>query len=264
MVSFKKSFITPILITIGSLGCLKSNAPKNISSSINHFTRDKNLITLVTDTFSRKISDENKIITYNQLLKKYHKPVDNYIIVDKKNCIAKVYNPEGEVLYKTEVALGRTLGDKRNAGYMMPEIKEKSYTTTPGEFIISGEGTFSNKEKKIYGNRCLRLNGDHTKSISKGHTTLALHRVPATPQGKLRASVFNNGTLEDNRVSFGCVNFLVESYDKLRKLIKGKGTKVFILPEENGNSLHLEKQKDGTYKFFQTKYRYESQEHNKK
>lgn len=78
--------------------------------------------------------------------------------------------------------------------------------------------------------------------------------------GKLRENVFNNKTLKDNRVSFGCVNFLVNSYDKMRSLVKGLKTKVYILPEEKGNSLHLENQKDGSYKFFQTKYRYESQE----
>jgi hypothetical protein len=82
--------------------------------------------------------------------------------------------------------------------------------------------------------------------------------------GKLREYVFQNKTIKDNRVSFGCVNFMVESYDKMRKLITGKGTKVYILPEEKGNSLHLEKQKDGSYKFFQTKYRYESQEKKKR
>ena len=78
--------------------------------------------------------------------------------------------------------------------------------------------------------------------------------------GKLRANVLQNKTIKDNRVSFGCVNYLVETYDKMRSLIKGISTKVYILPEEKGNSLQLEKQADGTYKFFQSKYRYESME----
>jgi len=78
--------------------------------------------------------------------------------------------------------------------------------------------------------------------------------------GKLRENVFNNKTKKDNRVSFGCVNYLVKSFDRMRKFIKGESTKVYILPEEKGNSLHLEKLDDGKYKFFQTKYRYESQE----
>ena len=46
----------------------------------------------------------------------------------------------------------------------------------------------------------------------------------------------------------------------MRKYIKGVSTKVYILPEEKGNSLYLEKQNNGTYKFFQKKYRYEKQE----
>ena len=35
----------------------------------------------------------------------------------------------------------------------------------------------------------------------------------------------------------------------------GEGDKVYILPEEEGNKLQLEKQKDGTYKFEQLYHR---------
>jgi len=214
---------------------------------------------LLKDTFSTKYSDEQKIISFNTINQVYNGNCSNYIIVDKKNCQAKVYTPLGHLLYKTEVALGRNIGDKRSGGYMVPGAKLAAYTT-PGEYIIAKEGSKNSKNIKLYGQRVLPLIGDHTQEAYKQSQSLALHRVPKTPMGKLRENVFNNKTLKDNRVSFGCVNFLTESYDKMRKLISGKGTKVYILPEEKGNSLHLERQKDGNYKFFQTKYRYESQE----
>lgn len=215
---------------------------------------------IVTDTFSHKISDETKIISYNKLMQKYGKSSGNYIVVDKKNCVAKVYSPDGHVLYKTEVAVGRNVGDKRGGGYRVIGAKLVA-STTPGEFFISREGAKAgSSNERLYGNRVLILSGDHTQEAYKRTQVLALHQVPKTPMGKLRANVFNNGTIKDNRVSYGCVNFLPESFDTLRSFIKGKGTKVYILPEEKGNSLHLEKQKDGSYKFFQTKYRYESQE----
>lgn len=215
---------------------------------------------LLKDTFSTKYSDEQKIISYNSMKQLYNGNSSNYIIVDKKKCQAKVYSPLGQLLYKTEVALGQNIGDKRAGGYMVPGAKLSAYTA-PGEYTIAREGSSNSKNTKLYGRRVLTLAGDHTQEAYKKSQVLALHRVPKTPMGKLRENVFNNGTIKDNRVSFGCVNFLVESYDKMRKLITGKNTKVYILPEEKGNSLHLEKQKDGSYKFFQTKYRYESQEH---
>ena len=221
--------------------------------------QDPKLKMIMSDTFSRQMSDESKIIEYNKLLLKYKKPVSNYVVIDKKKCTSTVYTPDGKILYRNEVALGRHIGDKRSGGYKDKKVKLRAYTT-PGEFVISRVGTNNKSDQRLYGERVLILSGDFIIQASKGKSTLALHRVPATPQGKLREDVFNNGTTKDNRVSFGCVNYLVKAYDKMRSLIKGKGTKVYILPEEKGNSLHLEKQKDGTYKFFQTKYRTEAQE----
>ena len=215
--------------------------------------------TLLKDTFSTKFLDEWKVISYNRLNQIYNGNGSNYIVIDKQNCKAKVYSPLGKVLYKTEVALGKHKGDKRGGGFMVPGAKLSAYTT-PGEYKIVREGTDNPKDIKLYNQRVLALEGDHTQEKYKKTQTLALHQIPNTPMGKLREDVFNNNRINDNRVSYGCVNFLAESYDKMRRFISGKNTKVYILPEETGNSLHLEKQKDGTYKFFQTKYRYESQE----
>ena len=214
---------------------------------------------MAQDTFSLQFSDAEKIINYNKLLKKYNKPTDNYIIVNKKKCLATVYSPDGDTLYTTEVALGRNIGDKRSGGYKVKGAKLKAYTT-PGEFEISREGTSNKHDMKLYNNRVMAISGDHTLTEYKNTQTLALHRVPVSRMGLLREKVLKNKTLKDNRVSFGCVNFLEESYDKMRALIKGVKTKVYILPEEKGNSLFLEKQQDGTYKFVQSKYRTEEME----
>jgi hypothetical protein len=244
---------------LGSCGG-KTNVPQK---AVQTLSEDPKLTTILTDTFSTKISDKNKIIEFNKLLKKYKNQTDNYIIIDKKNCSATVYNADGDALYTSEVALGKNIGDKRAGGYKNSKQELNAYTT-PGEFEITREGCNPNSsDYKLYGDRVLVISGDHTRKESLKKQTLALHRVPKSPMGKLRENVFNNGTIKDNRVSFGCVNFLEKSYDKIRNLIKGLKTKVYILPEEKGNSLHLEKQKDGNYKFFQTKYRYEYQENRK-
>lgn len=254
-----KNFIPALLIGAGSVvSSCGGKAP--VQKTVATLTQDSKFLTIVTDTFSRKMSDEVKVVEFNKLLKKYGKDAGNYIVVDKKNCQAKVYSPAGDVLYKSEVALGRHIGDKRSGGYGFKGAPLEAYTT-PGEFVVTSEGCRAgSKDDKLYGSRVLTISGDHTKSASKRYQTLALHRVPSSPMGRLRENVFNNKTLKDNRVSFGCINFLTDSYDKMRALVKGKSTKVYILPEEKGNSLYLEKQKNGTYKFFQKKYRFESQE----
>lgn len=229
---------------------------KNITTTL---ANDSLFSKMAKDTFSLEFSDAEKIINYNKLLKKYNKPTDNYIIVNKKKCIATVYSPEGDTLYTTEVALGRNIGDKRSGGYKVKGAKLRAYTT-PGEFEISREGARNEHDMKLYNNRVMAISGDHTLEEYKKTQTLALHRVPVSKMGLLREKVLKNKTLNDNRVSFGCVNFLEESYDKMRALIRGIKTKVYILPEEKGNSLFLEKQSDGTYKFVQSKYRTEEME----
>jgi len=252
-----KKIIPPLVFICGAFSQNYSVGVKSLSKQ--SMGTDKVLKTIIHDKFSRKITDEQKVVEFNKLLKKYGKPTSNYVVVDKKNCQAKVYTPEGNVIYKCEVALGRDIGDKRSGGYRKNKSMLRAYTT-PGEFTVIRSGSNNPSNIKLYGQRLMPLAGDHTAADSKYGQVLAMHRVPKTPMGKLRENVFNNGTLKDNRVSFGCINFLVKSYDRLKSLIKGAKTKVYVLPEEKGNSLHLEIQKDGTYKFYQTKYRTESME----
>lgn len=240
--------------------CTKKAPQKVAQTAIEAFEKDSKFKEILADTFSTRMSDKEKVIEFNKVLKKYGKSNGNYVIVDKKKCKAYVYSPDGDVLDKTEIALGRQKADVRGGGYKHKELKQ-TFTTPPGEYYVGREGAIAGTtDEKLYGKRVLTLRGDHTRADSRKYQTLALHRVPATPMGRLRENVFHNGTLKDNRVSFGCVNFLVKSFDKMRSFIKGKGTKVYILPEEKGNSLYLEKQKNGSFKFFQKKYRYESQE----
>ncbi len=237
-----------------------SSCEKKAVKEVAQLSNDPKLHTILTDTFSTKMSDMTKVVEFNKLLKKYGQSNGNYIVIDKKNCKALVLNPDGDTLQVSEVALGKHIGDKRGGGYMVKGAKLAAYTP-PGEFTIIKEGTKAgSSSERLYDQRVLVLQGDHTQEAYRKTQVLALHRVPRSPMGKLREGVLKNKTIKDNRVSFGCVNFLVDSFDKMKSLIKGVSTKVYILPEEKGNSLYLEKQANGKFKFFQKKYRYESQE----
>ena len=65
-----------------------------------------------------------------------------------------------------------------------------------------------------------------------------------------REAAMDTPTVADNRMSYGCVNLTEEDYDIMHSYL-GEGNKIYILPEENGNKLLLEKQSDGSYKFEQ-------------
>lgn len=187
-------------------------------------------------------NDEEKIINYNK-----NHATSNYVIVDKKNCKATVHKPNGEVISTYEVGVGKAIGDKRCGGLQEGE-KARRYTT-PGEFTINNRSKATDTE---YGEKLFYIAGDHTEKEYVGKQTLALHQIPKSHL-KSRTSAFGNNTLEDNRMSFGCINFLARDFDKMAQEINGVGTKVYILPEETDNKLSLENQ-NGRYKFVQTKY----------
>ncbi len=257
--------ILPILctsaVTIFS-GCSSSTSKSDKVLRTLH--NDSRMTEILKDSLSVNTSDIKKIVDYNKLLKKYKHKVDNYIIVDKKNCTAVVYTPDGDTLNLSEVGLGKTIGDKRCGEVDKKGGVDNNNYTAPGEFIISREGAKSGSyDARIYGQKLLYLAGDNVAAKCKKNAVIALHQIPLTPRGQLRKYVFNNDSKKDNRVSQGCINFLPDEFDRMRKYIKGIGTKVYVLPEEEGNNLRLESQKNGTYKFFQTKYRYEYMEKSK-
>ena len=64
-----------------------------------------------------------------------------------------------------------------------------------------------------------------------------MHPIPIS-RIKERVGKFNNKILSDNRTSHGCVNFQEKEFAELTKLMS-QGSKVYILPEEQDNSLKL-------------------------
>jgi len=126
-----------LILSTGSIlsGC-NTNSSKLQSIYNPKYVQDKVFTEIAADTFSRKISDREKIIIFNKLQKKYNEPVSNYIIVDKKQCTATVYNPEGKVLNVEEVAVGRDIGDKRCGGYKVKGAKLRAYTPAGEESLL--------------------------------------------------------------------------------------------------------------------------------
>ena len=74
----------------------------------------------------------------------------------------------------------------------------------------------------------------------------AIHGTATSKRDKL----YGDGNLANNRVSMGCVNIPVADLTEMEQKYGIKqGSKLYILPEEKGNSLKLERQEDGTMKF---------------
>lgn len=202
---------------------------------------------LKKDTLSDKVSEINAIDDDKQKVKEWAKlsSTENYVIIDKKDCSATVYNKDGKEIESFEIGIGREIGDDFND---TSGLVGKSKNTTPaGEFTLIPNVY----NKSAYGDLTLSL-GTEANKAHKAKKVVALHKVPKFRE-KERLKKFNDGNLANNRMSHGCINLLEEDFKELTKYIKG-GFKLYVLPEEDDNKLILTKNSKEKYELTQTKY----------
>lgn len=229
-----------------------ASAMQRLADKVNGSNRRQQATTkpLTDDEFAQAINDmsddTSRIVAYNK--QNYHGKY--YGIIDKKTCQLKIYDKQGNVVKTYPVGIGKNKGDNITFGYESQDYskKEAGRFTTPGEFILdeyqelSARNYISKRDGK---HKLMALKGDN---IGSEGATQAIHMVPNNRKERIHR--LETETPNDNRVSYGCVNLLEDDYDDMAKYL-GEGNKIFILPEESGNKLQLEKQKDGSYKFVQ-------------
>ena len=207
-------------------------------------------------------SDEQRIIEHN----KTNYQGQYYGIVDKKSCQLKIYDKQGNIVKTFTVGVGKSKGDGIGSYYRDHYEKTKdAYKAESQRFTTAGEFTLDdNKKAKLAYTgadgkpRVMGLKGDN-RGVRSGQISIHMIYDPKTDlskshqsaEYKKREAALNSKGTADNRMSYGCVNLLEQDYDEMHKYL-GEGDKVYVLPEEQGNKLQLEKQKDGTYKFEQT------------
>lgn len=200
-----------------------------------------------SDNNALKISQINLIDDEKEKIIQWAKfnKAEYYVIIDKKNCRAGVYDKNGVEIESFEVGIGRDIGDDFNDTL---GLKGKPKNTTP-----AGEYTLIKNIYNIsaYGDFSFSL-GSKANKDKKSKKMVALHKVPKFRQ-KDRLAKFYDGNLKNNRMSHGCINFLEDDFKELIKYMKA-GFKVYVLPEESDNSLLLVKNFKGEYELMQTKY----------
>lgn len=229
-----------------------ANAMKRLSDKVNgkNNSQPAKPTPLTKEEFIQAVNDMSddtaRIVAYNK--QNYHG--DYYGIIDKKSCKLKIYDKQGNVVKTYPVGIGKNKGDHITYGYDSQNWnkKEAGRFTTPGEFTLDeyqeldAPNYISRRDGK---HKLMALKGDN---IGSEGATQAIHMVPNNRRERVHR--LETETPDDNRVSYGCVNLLEDDYDDMAKYL-GEGNKIFILPEENGNKLQLEKQQDGSYKFVQ-------------
>lgn len=201
-------------------------------------SKDVSLSVLVDEINSLK-DDRQKIEKWAKYNSK------NFLIIDKRVCSAIICDKEGREIKTFEVGIGREIGDDFNdtSGLM-----GKSKNTTPaGEFTLIPNVY----NTSAYGELTLSL-GSKASKVKDTKKVVAMHKIPKFRM-KDRISKFYDGDIKNNRMSHGCINFLEDDFQELKKYVKG-GDKVYVLPEEDNNGLALTQKDNGEFEFRQTKY----------
>lgn len=208
---------------------------------------DKKDNTFSDNIFSNKVSQINALKDDEQKVKEWAKlnSSEYYVIINKKDCSATVYNKEGDEIKTFEVGIGRDIGDDFND---TSGLRGKSKNTTP-----AGEYTLNTNiyNKSAYGDFTLSL-GTKANKVKSNRKVVAMHKIPSFRM-KDRNDKFYDGNLANNRMSHGCINFIEKDFKELTKYIRG-GFKTYVLPEEAGNQLILMKNDKNEFELTQTKY----------
>lgn len=142
-----------------------------------------------------------------------------FVIVDKPHVRVFVFKPDGTLDGAAPALLGSAVGDDSVPGIgerEMSAILPHERTTPAGRFV-SQPGTNSFGEDIVW--------VDYEAAVS-------MHRVRAKEPSERRLQRLASATLDDNRISFGCINLPVAFYEEVVKPALGsqRGV-VYVLPE---------------------------------
>ncbi len=143
----------------------------------------------------------------------------NFVILDKKNAKVFVFGPEAKLRGASAVLLGYAPGDDTVPGIgqrPIDQVKPHERTTPAGRFVAE-PGRNALGEDVVW--------VDYDAAVS-------MHRVRATDPRERRLERLASPTIDDNRISYGCVNMPVAFFeDVLRPAFDKRYGIVYVLPE---------------------------------
>jgi len=142
-----------------------------------------------------------------------------FAIVDKRNARVFVFDADGRLRGDAPVLLGLARGDRSVPGIgerKMSEIRPEERTTPAGRFL-SEPGR--------------NMQGEDIVWVDYG-AAVSMHRVRANDKSERRLERLASATVDDNRISYGCINVPADFYDAHVKPALGASRgMVYVLPE---------------------------------
>lgn len=141
-----------------------------------------------------------------------------YIVIDKNGARAFLFSAKGKLLDDAPVLIGIASGDDATPGVGQKSLSEigPAEKTTPAGRFLARFGLAAGRQQVLW--------VDYTTSV-------ALHPIPTgKPKERRRARILSP-TIEDNRITFGCINVPRKFYGSIRPLFLKKGGYVYVLPD---------------------------------
>jgi hypothetical protein len=142
-----------------------------------------------------------------------------FVIIDKKDARVYVFTPDGKLKESAPALLGSARGDDSFPGIgekPLSAIQSHEKTTPAGRFVAEA-GLNANHEDIVW--------VDYDAAVS-------MHRIRPNNARERRLERLASLTVDDNRISFGCVNLPVSFYENvLSPTVKNYGAIVYVLPE---------------------------------
>lgn len=144
-----------------------------------------------------------------------------FAIIDKINARVFVFDAQARLMGSDSALLGMGRGDQYDAvlgSKKMSSIKSEDRITPAGRFMVS-------LQRDIHGKEVLLIDYD---------AAIALHAVVKGTPAERRAERLSSASVQDNRISYGCINVPVQFYQKIVSptFTKTHGI-VYILPERS-------------------------------
>ncbi len=143
-----------------------------------------------------------------------------FFVIDKANATLYVFDPKARLMASTPVLLGAATGDDSVPGIgtrPMADIQTEERTTPAGRFVAE------------VGHN---LKGEDIVWVDHG-AAISMHRVRTTKPLERRAERLASPGVDDNRISYGCINVPVAFYDQHVKTAfhHGRTAIAYVMPE---------------------------------
>lgn len=142
-----------------------------------------------------------------------------FVIVDKKNAHVFVFDGGARLRSSTPVLLGAAAGDDTVAGIggrLIADVQLHERTTPAGRFVAE-RGRNSLGEDVVW--------VDYDAGVS-------MHRVRTTHKEERRLERLATPSVDDNRISYGCINVPVAFFEQfIQPVFASQRAVVYVLPE---------------------------------